>query len=120
VLVVEDDDDVRTFAVDLLQDIGYTAIEADSGPAALRILESGVAVDVVFSDVRMPDGMSGFQLAHEIRRRLPDMPIVLTSGVAAPYEIAGDFPVLRKPFRRDEILQAIEAALNRRAAATEA
>jgi PAS domain S-box-containing protein len=120
VLVVEDDDDVRTFAVDLLQDIGYTAIEADSGPAALRILESGVAVDVVFSDVRMPDGMSGFQLAHEIRRRLPDMPIVLTSGVTAPYEIAGDFPVLRKPFRRDEILQAIEAALNRRAAATEA
>jgi PAS domain S-box-containing protein len=120
VLVVEDDEDVRTFAIELLHDIGYIAIEAESGPAALRLLESGVAVDVVFSDVRMPDGMSGFQLAHEIRRRLPGTPVVLTSGVAPASDVVGDVPILRKPFRRDDILQAIEAALKRGAATTEA
>jgi CheY-like chemotaxis protein len=119
VLVVEDDEDVRSFAIELLHDIGYIAIEAESGPAALRLLESGVAVDVVFSDVRMPDGMSCFQLAHEIRRRLPGTPVVLTSGVAPASDVAGDVPILRKPFRRDDILQAIEAAL-KRGATTEA
>jgi PAS domain S-box-containing protein len=113
VLVVEDDPDVRSFALELLQDIGYTPVGAESGPAALRLIDSGVAVDVVFSDVRMPDGMSGFQLAQEIERRLPGIPVVLTSGVASAGKIAGDLPILRKPFRRDEILQTIEAALRR-------
>jgi signal transduction histidine kinase/CheY-like chemotaxis protein len=113
VLVVEDDEDVRSFAVELLQDIGYTTIEADCGPAALRLIESGVVVDVVFSDVRMPDGMSGLQLAQEIRRRLPETPVVLTSGLATPSEAGGNLPILRKPFRRDDILRAIEAALKR-------
>jgi PAS domain S-box-containing protein len=114
VLVVEDDADVRSFAVELLRDIGYTPIEAASGRAALRLIESGVTVDVVFSDVRMPDGMSGFDLAREIERRLPSIPVVLTSGVAGGQRM-GDLPLLRKPFRRDEIVQAIEAALRQRA-----
>jgi CheY-like chemotaxis protein len=64
----------------------------------------------------MPDGMSGFQLAQEIRRRLPGIPIVLTSGVVSPADPAReamrDCPILRKPFRRSEVLQAIEAALS--------
>jgi PAS domain S-box-containing protein len=116
VLVVEDDDDVRRFVAEMLADMGYGVLEAQNGPAALHLLEKGTAVDVVFTDVRMPDGMSGFQLAQESRRRFPAMAIVLASGATAfadPVQTMPDMPFLRKPFRRDDILQAIEAASGR-------
>ena len=123
VLVVEDDDDVRPFVIEILQDLGYTAIAAESGPAALRLLDHGMAVDVVFTDVRMPDGMSGFQLAEEIRRRLPSVAVVLTSGMAsvfgAGHQSTGEWPILRKPFRRHEVVQAIERAMHRQPIASE-
>jgi PAS domain S-box-containing protein len=124
VLVVEDDEDVRPFMIETLQDLGYAAIAAENGPAALRLLDRGTAVDVVFSDVRMPDGMSGFELVEEVRRRLPSVAIVLTSGMASVYEAEEetnrDWPLLRKPFRRDDVLKAIEEALAlRRATAYE-
>jgi PAS domain S-box-containing protein len=113
VLVVEDDEDVRQFMTDLLGDLGYDILEAESGPAALRLLEEGAAVDLVFSDVRMPHGMSGFQLAKEIRRRLPEIAILLTSGMAPLIaDQAGDWHLLRKPFGRDELAQAIADALD--------
>ncbi len=115
VLVVEDDNDVRPFMIEILKDLGYSPIAAESGPAALRLLDLGTAVDVVFSDIRMPDGMSGFQLAAELRRRLPSVAIVLTSGMApifgAEPEANGGWPLLRKPFRRDDVLRVIEEAL---------
>lgn len=115
VLVVEDEEDVRLFMIEVLQDLGYAAIAAENGPAALRLLDDGTAVDVVFSDVRMPDGMSGFEVAEEVRRRLPSVAIVLTSGMASVYEAeeetSGGWSVLRKPFRRDDVLKAIEEAL---------
>jgi PAS domain S-box-containing protein len=118
VLVVEDDDDVRRFVVELLEDAGYLALEAETGPAAMRILDRGAALDVVVTDVRMPDGMSGFDLAQTIRSRLPHVAIVLTSGLAAfdgSERTHGDWPVLRKPFRRDDILRAIEEGLKQHA-----
>ena len=115
VLVVEDDRDVRELVVEVLESLGYASVPAESGRMALKLLDDGLAVDVVVSDVLMPDGMSGFQLAREIRRRLPSLAIVLTSGMSA---IAGaeanvrqDWPILRKPYRGDDLLQAIEAAL---------
>ena len=116
VLVVEDDRDVRELVVEVLDSLGYASIPAESGHVALKLLDNGLAVDVVVSDVLMPDGMSGFQLAREIRRRLPRLAIVLTSGMTA---IAGgganmtpDWPILRKPYRGDDLLQAIETALD--------
>jgi PAS domain S-box-containing protein len=116
VLVVEDDRDVRELVVVMLQGFGYAAIVAESGPRALDLLDSGMAVDVVVSDVLMPDGMSGFQLAREIRRRLPRLPIVLTSGMTglsgAAEDEGQDLPILRKPYRCDDLAQAIEAALD--------
>jgi len=115
VLVVEDDQDVRELMVEALESLGYAVNAAESGPKALVQLDSGMVVDVVVSDVVMPDGMSGFQLVREIRRRLPRLAIVLTSGMTA---MAGgaeaamqDLPILRKPFRGDDLSEAIEAAL---------
>ncbi|HTZ81063.1 MAG TPA: ATP-binding protein [Stellaceae bacterium] len=117
VLVVEDNSDVREFLTETLEHIGHTVIEAPTGPAALRVLESGVSVDAVVTDVLMPDGMSGFELASRIRHRLPRTAIVVTSGAAAfsapPPEAIRDIPILHKPFRRDELLRALGSALDR-------
>jgi PAS domain S-box-containing protein len=114
ILVVEDDPDMRELVVEVLEEWGYVATAAESGPRALSLLDSGVAVDVVLSDVLMPDGMSGFQLAREIRRRLPCLPIVLTSGMTgiAGEDATQDLPILRKPYRCDDLSQAIEAAFD--------
>jgi DNA-binding LytR/AlgR family response regulator len=79
-----------------------------------------VAVDLVLSDVLMPDGMSGFQLAREIRRRLPHMAIVLTSGMTGISDAAEgavqDLPILRKPYRCEDLSRAIAAAFDTAAA----
>ncbi len=116
VLVVDDDRDVRELVVEVLEGLGYATIAAESGPGALDLLDSGMAVDVVLSDVLMPDGMSGFQLACEIRRRLPRLAIVLTSGMTglagAVEDAKQDLPILRKPYRCDDLSRAIEAALD--------
>jgi PAS domain S-box-containing protein len=120
VLVVEDDQDVRELVIEVLQGFGYGTLAAESGPAALNLLEGGVAVDLVLSDVLMPDGMSGFQLAREIRRRLPHMAIVLTSGMTGISDAAEgavqDLPILRKPYRCEDLSRAIAAAFDTAAA----
>jgi CheY-like chemotaxis protein len=116
VLVVEDDPDVRELMVELLEGFGYDVFAAESGPGALTLLDGGLAVDLVVSDVLMPDGLSGFQLAREIRRRSPRLPIVLTSGMTDPAYTAADamldLPILRKPYRCEALQQAIEAVLD--------
>ena len=115
VLVVEDNAEVRELLNDMLQDSGCNVLQADTGPAALRILDRGVAVDVVVTDVIMPDGMSGLQLAGEIRSRLPRVGIVVTSGntafTAPGSEVFQSIPILQKPFRRDDLLSALDVAL---------
>jgi CheY-like chemotaxis protein len=116
ILVVEDDQHVRDLVVEVLDGLGYSAIPTESGVTALHLLASGLQVDLVLSDVLMPDGMSGFQLAAEIRRRLPGLAIVLTSGMTGTFEIAADampnLPLLRKPYRCEELAQAIATALS--------
>ncbi len=115
VLVVEDDHNLRTLVVEVLKSLGYAVIAAESGPAALSLLDSGTEIDVVFSDVLMPDGMSGFQLADEIQRRLPRLAIVLTSGMSgipsAAEKAMKNLQILRKPYKFDALSEAMEAAL---------
>ena len=116
ILVVDDDRAVRELLVEVLEGLDYAVTAAGSGPEALNLLDSGTAVDVVLSDVLMPDGMSGIQLAREIRRRLPRLAIVLTSGMTTisgtAADAAQDLPILRKPYRCDDLLRAIDAAIN--------
>jgi CheY-like chemotaxis protein len=87
VLVVEDDPRVRRVSVRRLKELGYGVIEAESGPGALKILERGDRIDLVFSDVVMAGGMTGIDLAQEVRRRWPELKILLTSGYADPAAI---------------------------------
>ncbi len=84
ILVVEDDPRVRRVAVRRLRELGYATVEADNGPAALRLLDGRQSFELLFTDVVMAGGMSGIELAREARRRRPKLKILFTSGYAEP------------------------------------
>lgn len=115
VLVVEDNPDVGTFAVQALSELGYLPVLAANALAALEELKAGAdRFDVVFSDVVMP-GMSGIELAHELRKHYPSLPVVLTSGyshVLAQNGSAG-FELLHKPYSIDQLSRVLLKATAR-------
>jgi PAS domain S-box-containing protein len=82
ILVVEDDDGVRTYSVGVLRDLGYHVIEAPDGPSALRLLQDHGPVDLLFTDVVLPGGMTGAQLAAQARVMRPGLKVLFTTGYA--------------------------------------
>jgi signal transduction histidine kinase len=99
VLLVDDDDLVSATAAAMLEDLSYEVIAASSGEEALGLLAAGIGIDCVLTDHAMP-GMTGLDLANEIRRRWPDLPIILATGYADALEQGvGPIPFLAKPYR---------------------
>ena len=82
ILVVEDDDDVRAYSVDILRELGYRVLEAQDGPAALRLLDRQPRVDLLFTDVVLPGGMTGAQVATQARALRPSLKVLFTTGYA--------------------------------------
>ncbi len=82
ILVVEDDDDVRAHSAEILAELGYRVLEAPNGPSALEVLERQPDVALLFTDVGLPGGMNGRQLAEEARRRRPGLEVLFTTGYA--------------------------------------
>jgi signal transduction histidine kinase len=82
ILVVEDEESVRNYSVDALRELGYRVIEAPDGPSALTILESRTRIDLLFTDVVLPGGMTGAQLAARAREWHPALKILFTTGYA--------------------------------------
>jgi PAS domain S-box-containing protein len=82
ILVVEDDDDVRAYSVEILRELGYRVIEAHDGPSALSLLERQFRVDLLFTDVVLPGGMTGAQVAAQARGAKPDLKVLFTTGYA--------------------------------------
>ncbi|MBS3848846.1 PAS domain S-box protein [Devosia sp. BSSL-BM10] len=116
ILAVEDDERVRKLTVTRLTQLGYTVISAASGAEAIELLASGKLADLLFSDVVMPGGMSGFELRAKVQALYPNMPVLLTSGYAE--EMSRDAPehgeklkILRKPYRLADLADAIDTAL---------
>jgi CheY-like chemotaxis protein len=81
-LVVEDDDDVRAYSVDSLRELGYRVLETRDGPSALRLLDQESRVDLLFTDVVLPNGMTGAQLAAQARTIRPSLKVLFTTGYA--------------------------------------
>jgi PAS domain S-box-containing protein len=118
VLIVEDDDRVRRLTAARLKQLGYRVVEAANGAEALALLKATPDVAIVFSDLVMPGGMSGFDLARQVRDVYPNVRVILTSGYSAELMSQADtqqldFKVLRKPYRQAELAQAFRAALSR-------
>ena len=113
VLLVEDDDEVAALVSEMLGQLGYEVTRASSAAAALGALADGRRIDLIFSDIMMPGGMNGVELAREIKNRRSDIPILLTSGYAeasvSDAESAG-IEILPKPYHIDELAAALAAA----------
>ncbi|WP_045161074.1 response regulator [Stutzerimonas stutzeri] len=115
VLLVDDDEAVAALVGEMLQHLGFTVTLATSAAAALGALVNGRKVDIVFSDVMMPGGMNGVELAREIRTKHRDIPVLLTSGYAEAAKKTADEEgvyVLAKPYRLEELAQAIKDAMD--------
>jgi signal transduction histidine kinase/CheY-like chemotaxis protein len=113
VLVVEDDPDLAHLAHDLVESFGYSVTMAHRAQAALDLIQSGEHVDLLFSDVVMPGGMNGVQLAEEVRRRYPRLPVLLTSGYSDAVDNmdAKGLPFIAKPYRGEELRARIDQLL---------
>jgi PAS domain S-box-containing protein len=114
VLLVEDNDAVRAFAEQLLEDMHCPTVSAASGEEALTLFDAD-EIDLVFSDVVMP-GLSGLDLARQLRALRPELPVVLASGYSEEiiHGATAEFQVLRKPYGARELRAAMEAALRER------
>jgi signal transduction histidine kinase/CheY-like chemotaxis protein len=116
VLVVEDEANVRSFAVEALGELGYVVHEAEDGPAALRLLESCGPVDLLFTDVVMP-GMTGRELADAVLRRWSEVKVLYTTGYTSNAIVHGGrldpgVNLLPKPYVIDDLARKVRAALD--------
>lgn len=107
-LLVDDEEFVRLSTADMLEDLGYRTLEASSGEEALDLIMSGADVDLVITDHLMP-GMTGSDLARQVREQRPGLPVLLVSGYAEVEGVAPDLPRLVKPFKKDELATSIAA-----------
>ncbi len=118
VLVVEDDTDLRTLAVALLSNLGYQIIEAATGLSALEQLGSTTRVNLLLTDIVLPGGMNGRELAAEVGRRAPEIKVLYMSGytenaIVHHGRLDADAELLQKPFRRADLARAVRKALDR-------
>ena len=112
VLIVEDDPMVRMAVAQMLQDLGCRTIEAENGELAMEKLNEHSDIYLLFSDIVLPMGISGIDVANEARSRFPDLKILLSSGypkkgVKGTVPEGDDFWFLEKPYRADELSRTI-------------
>lgn len=115
VLLVEDEPLIRLFVAELLEDAGFKVVEAANATEALVLLESGLEVNVLLTDVDMPNGCNGFELAHRVHESWPGAEILIMSGRQWPAE--GDLPqgaaFLAKPCPNEAIVSHVHSASGR-------
>jgi PAS domain S-box-containing protein len=116
ILVVEDDPDLRETVKGMLTRLGYTVTVAPDGPAALAEIDKGIRVDLLFTDVVMPQGMSGRQLADEAQRRRPGLKVLFTSGytqnaIVHHGRLDEGVAMIGKPYSTDDLARRIARIL---------
>jgi PAS domain S-box-containing protein len=109
-LLVDDEELVRMSTADMLIELGFNVVEAGSAEDACRVVNAGTSPDLLVTDHLMP-GMSGADLAHELRVRRPDLPVLIVSGYAEADGLAPDLPRLTKPFRNSELAAKVDEVL---------
>jgi CheY-like chemotaxis protein len=116
ILLVEDNEDILEVTSAMLSEFGYRVQSATNGVDAVQLLRSGQEFELLFSDVVMPNGVSGVELAREARRLNKGIKVLLTSGYAGDvlerHQAVDEFPIIDKPFRRAELAQRLRSILN--------
>ena len=123
--MVDDDEFVLRTAAETVTDLGYQVLSAHNGREALQILKGSHKIDLLFSDIVMPGGINGVQLAIEARRLQPSLKVLLTSGYTAAvltdkHDLPKEFPVLGKPYRRDQLAANLQEIIKGQAAQSSA
>jgi len=120
ILVVEDEDGVRALVLKLLENLGYRLLQAQSGPRAIDVWrEHGSTIDLLITDIVMPGGMNGLELAEFLRRTRPSLKVIFTSGYLGDVS-RDDFPAreadayLAKPFSLPELARVVRRTLDAR------
>ena len=109
VLLVEDEMLVRELAFEDLSDAGHDVTTAGSGDEALTLLRGGAAFDVLFTDIRMPGEVDGWQLASEAKELIPGLKVIYATGLNDETgQLQPDERMLTKPYRRNELLAALD------------
>ena len=116
VLVVEDDGEVRATVVEMLSDLGYRVLKAVDAQSALSVVESGVQIDMLFTDVVMPGTLKSPELARKARERLPDIAVLFTSGYTENSIVHGGkldagLELLSKPYTREALARKFRQVL---------
>ena len=110
-LIVEDDELVAELAAGMLNELGFEATIAHSAKEALDKLASGDRPKLIFTDIIMPGGITGLELARKLRSRFPELPILLTTGYSEEVGGSHGFPVLQKPYELEALEGAVQQAL---------
>ncbi len=97
----------------MLEELGHKPKRASSANEALELLHGDAGFDLVFSDIVMPGGKSGLDLARELEVLAPRLPVLLTTGYSGREEISADRPVLRKPYQLQDLREALAALVSR-------
>jgi PAS domain S-box-containing protein len=118
VLLVEDDEDVRTTTADMLSALGYSVLQAKDADAALLIIESGVMIDLLFTDVVMPGSLCAPELARKAQERIPDLAVLFTTGYADNAALHGGrgdggINLMAKPYTREELGRKLRHVLRK-------
>jgi signal transduction histidine kinase len=118
VLVVDDNVELRRVALRLLSGLGYRVGEATDGPAALALIEAGEHFDLLFTDIGLPEGMNGFELADRARQLLPTLKVLFTTGYGSHGRRNGNqetdpASVLQKPYRSRDLAERVRAVFDR-------
>ncbi|WP_411034211.1 response regulator [Shinella sp. BYT-45] len=120
ILVAEDDEEVRATVVEMLSDLGYSVLKARDAASALTVIESGVSIDLLFTDVVMPGPLRSTDLARKARERLPGLAVLFTSGytensIVHEGRLDAGVELLPKPYSREALARKIRASLAARA-----
>jgi CheY-like chemotaxis protein len=109
VLVVEDEFLIRTHAVFIFEEAGYTVLEASNADEAIKILESRNDIFLIFTDIDMPGSMDGLKLAWAVHDRWPPIRIVVTSGLVSPseWQLPSGGHLVPKPYSKADIASAL-------------
>ena len=118
-LVVEDDDDLRTFSAEILSELGYRVLLAENGQEALDLLDREPTIQLLFTDLVLPGGMNGRQVADEALRRRPDLQILFATGYARDAvvhhgRLNSGVQVLAKPFTYTDLANKVRRLLDDR------
>lgn len=117
ILVVEDEADVRAHSTETLREMGYKVLEAEDGAHGLRVLDAHPEIDLLFTDVGLPNGMNGKMLADEAKARRPGLPVLFTSAYAAEVLVSDNrldagVALISKPFTVAGLAQRVRQALD--------